>query len=233
MNVAICDDSIGERAIIVEHLHTYFPELSISEYSNGADLVHAHKSKPFTLVFLDVLMPGLNGIETAERIRVFDKNTPIIFVTTTEEFAVQSYRVAAFDYLVKPVTAEAMEQCLIRFTKLTPDKRSISVGYRGVRTNILLKNIMYLESELRKVIIHLFGGKELRITAKLGDFTELLEEIDFCRCHKSFIINLNAVETISSEGFCLSDGRRLRISRTFSSSAKKAYFDYVFGKGGA
>lgn len=56
-------------------------------------------------------MPGLNGIQTAEKILAFDERTPIIFVTTTEDFALQSYRVLAFDYLLKPVTAEAMAQC--------------------------------------------------------------------------------------------------------------------------
>lgn len=233
MNIAICDDLSEERTTIAKHLRTYFSEPHLSEYASGADLVCAHEKNRFDLILLDMLMPGLNGIQTAEKIRAFDEKTPIIFATTTEDFALQSYRVLAFDYLLKPVTVEAMADCLSRFTKLTPDKRFISVDYMGVRTDILLSNIVYLESELRKVIFHLSGGKSIVLTAKLEDFLKLTAEPDFCRCHKSFLVNLGYVDAISGEDFCLSDGRLLRISRTFLPDAKKAYFDYVFGKGGA
>lgn len=231
MNIAICDDLECERTAIAKHLGTYFSEPSLWQYGEGAELVRAHKEKQFDLILLDMLMPGLNGIETAEQIRAFDQRTPIVFVTTTEDFAVQSYRVLAFDYLLKPVTEEAMTECLDRFIRLVPDKRFITIDYRGVRTDILLGNIVYLESELRKVIIHLSGNKRITITAKLEEFMNLSAEPDFCRCHKSFLVNLNYVHAISGEDFCLSDGTTLRISRTFSSAAKKTYFDYVFGKG--
>lgn len=233
MNIAICDDLVEECSAIALHVHNFFSEAKLSKYVCGADLVSAHEKTHFDLILLDMLMPVLNGIQTAEKVRAFDEHTPIVFVTTTEEFAVQSYRVLAFDYLLKPVTTQAMGECLSRFTKLVPDKRFISVDYMGICTDILLSNIVYLESELRKVIFHLSGGKSIVITAKLEEFLKLTAEDDFCRCHKSFLVNLNYVDAIFGEDFCLPDGTLLRISRTFSSSAKKAYFDYVFGKNGS
>lgn len=232
MNIAICDDLKEERATIASHAQSYFSNGNICEYDGGADLIFAHEKNRFDLILLDMLMPGLNGIETAEKIRAFDEQIPIIFITTTDDFAVQSYRVLAFDYLLKPVTAETMANCLSRFTKLVPDKRFLSVNYMGVNTDILLSNIVYLESALRKIIFHLPGGKNISLTGKLEEFMTLCDEPDFCRCHKSFIANLSYVEAISGEDFCLSDGTLLRISRTFLNSAKKTYFDYVFGKNG-
>lgn len=230
MNIAICDDLKEDRAAIAKHLCDYFSNPKLTEFECGAELVRAHEQSRFDLILLDMLMPGLNGIQTAEKIRAFDEDTPIIFATTTEEFAAQSYRVLAFDYLLKPVMAETMSQCLSRFTKLVPDRRFISVDYMGVRTDILLENIVYLESELRKVIFHLAGGARVAVTAKLEEFLSLCDEPDFCRCHKSFLVNLGFVNAISGEDFCLCDDTRVRISRTFSGSAKKTYFDYVFGK---
>lgn len=232
MNIAICDDLACERTIIAKHLHTYFSKPNVSEYASGEGLACAHQKEQFDLILLDMLMPGLNGIQTAEKIRTFDERTPIVFITTTEDFAVQSYRVLALDYLLKPITKEAMAQCLSRFTKLVPDRRFLSVNYRGVQTDILLGNIIYIESELRKVIFHLLGEKRITITAKLDDFLKLTTEPDFCRCHKSFLVNLSYVDAISGENFCLYDGTLIRISRTFLNGAKKTYFDYVFGKGG-
>lgn len=232
MNIAICDDLSEERTVIAKHLCAYFSEPNLSEFGGGDELVCAHKKKQFDLILLDMLMPELNGIQTAEKIRAFDERTPIVFITTTEDFAVQSYRVLAFDYLLKPITTEAIAQCLSKLTKLLPDKRFIGIDYMGVRTDLLLGNIVYLESELRKVIFHLSGNRSITITSKLEDYLNLTNEPDFCRCHKSFLVNLKYVDTISGEDFCLCDGTLLRISRTYLSSAKKAYFDYVFGKGG-
>lgn len=232
MNIAICDDLEEERAAIASLVRNYFSEANLSEYAWGADLVSAHEKKSFDLILLDMLMPKMNGIETAEKIRVFDEQTPIIFITTTEDFAVASYRVLAFDYLLKPVTAQTMAGCLTRFTKLKPDKRFITINYMGVRTDILLSNIVYLESSLRKVIFHLSGGKIISLTARLETFMELCLEPDFCQCHKSFLVNLSCVDAISGDDFCLTDGTHLRISRTFLSTAKKSYFDYIFGKNG-
>lgn len=230
MNIAICDDLEEERAAIASHVHNYFSKANLSEYAGGADLVSAHEKKKFDLILLDMLMPELNGIETAEKIRVFDEQTPIIFITTTEDFAVPSYRVLAFDYLLKPVTAQTIASCLSRFTKLKPDKRFITINYMGVRTDVLLSNIVYLESSLRKVFFHLSGGKIISLTAKLETFMDLCLEPDFCQCHKSFLVNLSCVDAISGDDFCLTDGTHLRISRTFLSIAKKSYFDYIFGK---
>lgn len=232
MKIAICDDLADERIMIMEHLNQYFSEPTLMEFGSGNDLVNAHEIKHFDLILLDMLMPGLNGIETAEKIRVFDKQTPIVFVTTTEDFAVQSYRVLAFDYLLKPVTPEAMKQCLSRFDKIVPDMRTLSIDYMGVTTDILYGNIIYLESAMRKVTFNLSGKKHVTITAKLEEFMKLTDEPYFCRCHKSFLVNLNYVSSISGEEFYLTDGTKLKISRAFLSGAKKAYFDYVFGKGG-
>lgn len=230
MKIAICDDFEEERSAIALHVQSYFSKASLSEFANGVKLVEAHEKNKFDLILLDMIMPVLNGIETAERIRAFDEVTPIIFVTTTEDFAVQSYHVLAFDYLLKPVTSQTMANCLSRFTKLVPDKRFISIEYVGVHTDILLSNIIYLESALRKVTFHLSGGKKISITAKLEDYLKLCDEPDFCRCHKSFIVNFSYVDTVSREDFCLSEGTILRISRTHLNNAKKSYFDYIFGR---
>lgn len=232
MNIAICDDVTNDREKTAKQLNNYFVNPTVSEFTNGEELLSAHETRQFDLIFLDILMPGINGIETAEKIRVFDEKTPIVFITSSEEFAVQSYRVFAFDYFIKPVSQEAMNCCLSRFTKLIPDIRYINVEYMSIRTNVLLKNIMYLESQLRKVIFHLVDGEDIVLTGKMEDFLELTMELDFCRCHKSFIVNLNYVDSLHGEDFYLSNGNLLRISRSFSNEAKKAYFDYIFGKSG-
>lgn len=138
----------------------------------------------------------------------------------------------AFDYLLKPVTDEAIKCCIDRFKKKRPDNRVVTIRYLGVRTNILLSNILYFESELRKVNFYLLEGKKITIKAKLDDFREIMLEQDFCRCHKSYVVNMTYVSSILSDEFHLTDGKEIKISRSFLHEAKQKYFNYVFGQRG-
>ncbi|MEG1873969.1 MAG: LytTR family DNA-binding domain-containing protein [Angelakisella sp.] len=231
MKIAICDAFEEERAVIKAYLQAYFASVDVWEYDNGGDLVHAHEKNRFSLIVLDMLLPDQSGMESAAEIRTFDEETPIAFVTDTEEFAMQSYSVEALDYLLKPIRAETMMRCLDRFIKRSPDQRFVSVKYMGVRVDILLSKIVFLESELHRVILHLSDNKTIVLTAKMEDFAELMSEPDFCRCHKSFLVNLNYVDGLSDESLHLRNGTDIRISRTFADTAKAAYYDYAFGKG--
>ena len=98
----------------------------------------------------------------------------------------------------------------------------------GTKTDILLSNIQCAERNLRKVIFTLSGNRELEIAGKLADFEEYLLANGFCRCHKSYIVNIEHIDSIDSDTFYLTGGKAIKISRTYLQSAKKAYFDYVF-----
>lgn len=115
MNIAICDDFAYDRTSLAKHVTSYLENTVIWEYEDGLQLVEAHKQVQFDLILLDMLMPIISGIKTAEQIRQFDNKTPIVFVTTTKEFAVQSYHVLAFDYILKPVTDSDISRCFSRF----------------------------------------------------------------------------------------------------------------------
>lgn len=232
MKIAICDDIESECDVIAGFVSTYLDDAVLLKYTDANSLVKEHTLQRFDLIFLDMLMPIMGGIETAEKIRAFDEQTPIVFATITEEFAIQSYRVLAFDYLLKPVTEEAIKRCLTRFKKGRPDMRVVTIEYLGISTNILLSNILYFESELRKVNFYLHEGKKITIKAKLDDFHEIMIEQDFCRCHKSYVVNLNYASSILGEAFYLMDGREIKISRSFLREAKKKYFNYVFCQSG-
>ena len=163
------------------------------------------------MIILDILMPKISGMDTAAQIRKKDTKTPIVFISTSEEFGVQSYRVLAFDYLLK---------------------HYITVTYSGTETKILLSNIQCLESNLRKVIFTLSENREIEVVGKLTDYEEFLLHHGFCRCHKSYLVNMEYIDSIDNDVFYLTSGKTMKISRTYLQSAKKAYFDYVFAAEG-
>lgn len=228
MRIAVCDDISEERQKLSEALKSISPAFSISEFDNGDDLLKSHALLPYDIIFLDIIMPRKNGLDTAALLREKDKKTPLIFVSSSDEFGVLSYRVLAFDYLLKPIDTVLLRESVQRLSAKRPKKEYITLSYSGIDTEILLSNIQCLESNLRKVIITLVHNKTLEISGKLSDFEGFLSCRGFCRCHKSYIVNIGHIDSIEGDVFRLTGGKTVKISRTYLKSAKKAYFDYVF-----
>ena len=229
MRIAVCDDERKMRDEIKNALAEILPNASVSTFDDGNCLLAEHGETAFDIIILDILMPKISGLDTAALLRENDKKTPVIFVSSSEEFGVASYRVFAFDYLLKPLKKEELSNCILRIIKRNEKKESIKINYSGIETSILLSNIEYLESDLRKVRFTLTGGRKIEVVGKLTDFEGYLLAHGFLRCHKSFILNIEHIDSIDSDTFYLTGKRAVKISRTYLQGAKKAYFDYVFG----
>lgn len=229
MNIALCDDMVSETDIIAEYIDQYFNDIAvhIHKFNDGNILLENHEAQKYDLIFLDVLMPAINGFDIAARIREYDKNTPIVFITFSEEFAIKGYRVMAFDYILKPVKQSDLNNCLGRFMITRNNDGYIIINYKGVDTKIRLSNIQYIESNLHKILFHMHSAQTIEIRSKL-DFYEGKLSDSFIRCHKSFIVNLAYVEGIDSRGFVMKEGEIVKISRPYLNESKEAYYSYLF-----
>ena len=230
MRIAVCDDIKFEREELVKILCQVLKEASIDEFDTGKELLQSHELRHYDLIFLDILMPEKSGLNIAAELRKNDTKTPIVFVSVSEEFGVQSYRVQAFDYLLKPVDAELLKTCINRLLFGQKKEEYITVNYSGIETKVLLSNIQCLESNLRKVVFTLTGSQTVEICGKLTDFEEYLLSHGFVRCHKSYLVNMEHIAGIDESVFRLTGGKQIKISRAYLQEAKKAYFDYVFSR---
>lgn len=221
MRIAICDDLQTERQKTIEALDSVIRNFSVNEFDDGAELIKSHEVLPYDLIILDILMPKISGMDTAAQIRKNDTKTPIVFISTSEEFGVQSYRVLAFDYLLKPIDTEQLRACMRRLLSQRTKKHYITVTYSGTETKILLSNIQCLESNLRKVIFTLSENREIEVVGKLTDYEEFLLHHGFCRCHKSYLVNMEYIDSIDNDVFYLTSGKTMKISRTYLQSAKR------------
>lgn len=228
MRIAVCDDEKSEREKAVTALKEVLRDFSADEFDNGNSLLKSHFENPYDLIILDIIMPTISGMETAAEIRKTDTKTPIVFISSSEEFGVASYRVLAFDYILKPIDKNQLKICMKRLTEKEKTRQYITIPYSGTETKILLSNIECLESNLRKIIFTLPENKEIEIVGKLTDYEKFLLAHGFCRCHKSYIVNIEHIDSIEGDTFYLTGGKSVKISRTYLQSAKKAYFDYVF-----
>ena len=237
LRIAICDDSADFIQQIIEIINRWQAKplnTVCTAFDNGDELTSAHKSAPFDIILLDAIMPMLNGIETAREIRRMDKNVKIVFLTSSPEFAVESYTVKANNYLIKPINEHALFQCLDEFiAEIAQNARTITVkGLYSVQ-KLALDSIEYVEAQNKHIVFTLSDGTMLETTEPLHVCENKLTLNDcFIKCHRSYIVNINHVETYTLKELKMRSGCRIPISRSFQKAFESAYFTILFGKAG-
>lgn len=238
MKIVICDDDSTElekcKKVVDEFIISEQTEqvITADTFTNGNDLLCFIKRNGASDVFiLDILMPGMNGIELAEEIRQTNKDCKIIFLTSSPEFAVNSYKVNAFYYLLKPFSEVELKSLLNKaLYEMSEEKsNSIMVKEKGRLTRIQFHNIEYVESMKHTILFHLHNDEIISCYGTLNEFSDiLLSNKRFIKCHKSFIVNMNYVISISNKDFILKDKTLVPISKQVYQQVKNAYIDYFF-----
>ena len=237
LRIAICDDMpkyIEEMKQFLNHWKSKPDHFTIEVFDNGDSLLHAHSVAPFDIIFLDVVMPLLNGIETARELRQTDKSVHIVFVSTERNFAVDSYSVKADNYLLKPIVAEDFYACVQEiYEKMQVNAKSIPVHTSNATYRVELSSISHLEAQNKIVLIYLTDGKVLQSNQALYTFEELLTLQDgFYKCHRSYLVNIHHIDTYTAKFIQLRLGTQIPISRSCHKDFENAYFDFLFGKVG-
>lgn len=234
MKIAICDDEKQFADAICTLLEQWAErndiQLTLSCFTNGDDLIDAHRDNCMDLIILDVIMPMLNGIDTARELRNEDKDVPIIFLTSAREFAVDSYEVNAFYYLIKPVDEEKLFRVLDKFIKRNIYSQNIfTAKTEDGFCRIKLADVRYLEAQNKKVLVYLSDGKTITIHELFSKCAEVFSpENGFFRCHRSYIVNLNHVEKFSKTSLTTFCNTTIPISRSSYTAFKNEYFFHMF-----
>ena len=213
--IIICDDVEMERQMLHELLLLYFEEtkdeVTILEYESGESLI-ADVEEGYLkadLLFLDIYMKEMNGMEVARRLRKNNHNGPIVFLTASPDFAIESYEVQAAGYILKPFDVEKIKKLTGRLLK-RDQRRRVEIKSRRQYRYPYTGEIMYAESERHMVRIHLQDGSEIIAQEKLGDLEERIRERRFLRCHQSYLVNMDYIRD-AEDGFVLEDGTDIPI----------------------
>ena len=235
LKIAVCDDNPQFTEAVSTLLDKWSYDkanIAVSCFSNGHSLAEAHSVSPFDIIFLDVVMPIINGIETAALIRREDKSVKIIFLTSSAEFALDSYSVKANGYLLKPIEEERF-YALINdiFEEVQKMPKHIFARSTSSVHKIPINTISYIEAQGKHVSISLANGTEIRSDEPFYYFkNSLLAEDGFFSCHRSYIVNINHISTYTSKEIVLNTGVRIPISRNCHKEFENAYFETAFGK---
>lgn len=243
MRIAVCDDNRICRARVTDLLYDYCEqrrdrEVSFSVFSEPEALLSAHRGKPFDIYILDIVMPGMNGIELGAAIRSDCDDAKIIYLTASEEYALESFRVRAFHYLIKPVEQDSLFSVLdetISSLSFRRD-RSLIVKTRESSARVAFNSILYAELSRRAVTYHLTDGRTLESTSLRTTFTEAVKELlsdrRFALCGASLAVNMHHITMVEAEGIIFEGSQRVHMGKKACRELRAAWNDFWLSEEG-
>lgn len=238
MYIAICDDSAPDLkqlgAITNAFAQRNASNVRFELFTNPEQMLLAAREKRFTHYLLDVVMPVMDGVTAAQEIRSFDTEAKIIFLTTSREFAYESYRVKAYDYLLKPISEADLTEVLSQLLHLERAAEACMVLQDGSRIfRLPYSQISHVEVSQKKLYFTLIDGQ---VRQAPGTITEAEKTLcgrrEFFRIHRSYIINLQQVSALSPEGCMMFTGHNLPVSRLLFRQVQEHFMAQLFSDKG-
>lgn len=237
IRIAVCDDNALQRELMRDMLEMYIEsspyDFRVEAFASAEDLLEfVRKEHAFDIYLLDLIMPGINGMEAAATLRMMKDDGKIIFLTATLEYAVASYDVNAFYYMLKPVDKDKFFKVLSNAVDIILNSEEIvTVKSKGnIETRIKPSNLMYIELSNRVPRYCLADGRIIEGIMLRSSFKEslgsLLNDSRFAMCGVSLVVNLRYVDAVDSDSILLRDGTQLLPPKSAYTAFRKVWKSY-------
>lgn len=234
MRIAIVDDlnteahqlrDILKKELDASHIHIRALDL----YSSAEALLAEWQPEQYDLILLDIFMGGITGVEAAHILRQRDQRVRLVFCTTSNEFASESYSVGASYYLHKPYSLEDIRRMITRVRPADYELTRAIILPDGQK--LLPRSLLYTEYINHVITIYCKHGRTIQVRMSQGALEALLsEEPEIVSCSKGLLVNLHEVTALEADTLLLSDGSRLPVSRRRSKDVQQLYHDFLFRK---
>ena len=230
INIAVCDDEKCMSEKIEKLVEGFFrkknTDISVVEYSSGEELLKSNER--IDILFLDIGMCGMDGIETARRLRECRFHGFLIFITVLKEMVFQSFEVQAYDYLVKPLNEKHFDRTMERiFTSVQSFSRANLLVQKGYESRIVsFDDIIFCEIINRKIYLHLISSEVIDFYGKIGELEKKFDN-RFFKCHRSFLINLKYLKSYKSGVAYMENGEEIPVSRLRSKEFSNVILQYM------
>ena len=236
LKIAVCDDSRELLEKVEKDLHEYEnvrnTPVTVHTYTNAVDLLDGLKKTDYDILILDIIMPGFTGMQAAHEIRKFNEEIKIIFLTSSKEFAIESYSVGAYYYLLKPVLKEKLFSVLDKVVSEITSKQESCIIYTHMGiVNIPFAKIECIEVYNKHLVFHLSDGSTKETRGALTDYENVfLERKEFLKIHRSYILNMDYIHSIEAGEITTYSGKIFPVSRLLAKDIKEHYMNYMFTK---
>lgn len=234
LRVGLCDDDKGYMEELTDMVRQWAKEnkLKIELFScdNGDKLLAQSAASHMDIVILDIVMPLLNGMDTARELRAQDTAVKLIFLTSSPEFALESYEVRAQDYLLKPVSYDRLRETLDACCQmLCAEPKNMVLKTSFGFQKLYFGDVEYAEAQNKRVVFHLRTGREVDTPEPLHSLEDkLVSEDGFFKCHRSYLVYLPNVDHFNSTEIIMRSGRCVPIARGYAKAFQEAYFAQMF-----
>ena len=238
MRIAICDDNISDLSNMVSIINEYQVQreeklnIEYATFQTAVDFIAALESgQKYDLALLDIIMPMLNGMTAAKEIRQFNQDIKIVFLTSSPEFAVESYSVGAYYYALKPIWRDKLFILLDKIfseVEITSGSSLLLKSKTGLK-RIPIKRLEFAEVMIRSIFYHLVDGS---VIETIGSMAELEKDLSsypcFIKPHRSYIINMDHIDTISQKEIQMQSSAVVPLAKVNYPIIKAAYISYSF-----
>lgn len=233
IRIAICDDENPYLNIMKTSIQNIMQKERIEKYE--IDLFPSAKlleekiaqKQVYQVIFLDINMPEMSGLELAQKIRESDKDVILIFITAFLDYAIEGYRFNVLRFLLKDMLEQLLPECMdaiLRKLQLYTQ----TVQYRFIEGEIIVPvgDIYYIESRKHKLVFNILNNKnkQLSLYNKLDSIEECLKQYNYIRIHKSFLVNAKYIKSISNYKVTLLNGEQLPVPREKFQKIKEKYY---------
>lgn len=216
--IAICDDEKQSCDKLEHYLTRLVKEVgstvSIHIYNSGEEFMERYDGG-YDIIFMDIKMYGLSGVETAKKIREFNKEVCIIFISSMVQYALECFKVRAFGFLKKPFTYEEFQiEVKEALVNISDDKngKEIVVKYGRNTRWVQTEKIRCIEVQNHEIILYL-GASEIRFYGKLKELEDQLRDCGFLRCHSSFLVNCMLIREVRQMSVIMNNNMEIPISK--------------------
>lgn len=238
LNICLCDndkDILNYYSKKVTNLlnNNYFT-FKLETFTSGESLIFKLEDNPnkFNIIIIDIIMKGIDGIETSRRLRSYGYDGIIIFLTSSKEFAFDSFKVEPFNYILKNNKNSRFDNILLKAAKEVYKKsRKNIINLSKPKNKIInLDSIVYIETINKKVLFHKLSGEIEEATCSFKDLTEKIKRYGFFRCHRSYIVNINYIKSFNNLKCKLYNDIILPLGRKYSKEFRNTILQNEFNE---
>lgn len=229
--IAVCEDDHADCEQLCGLINASGTPASVAVFERGEDFLSAWQPGQFDLIFMDIYLNGLDGVEAVQQVRELDEEIPVAFITVSPDFALDAYRMNVAKYIEKPASQRAVNEmlALARNKRAEREQDVVLLGRRNpIRIPVL--RLRYAEQQEHNLVFYLSDGSTMKRKGKLDDLEPLLAGYPFFRCHKSYLVNLSFVQGIDKEQmvFQLREGGSVYIRRELFYKARSEWENWLF-----